>query len=125
MVIAAALTALTFIAIGVALGSSLPSARSAQGLGLLLFLPMFLLGGGGPPPEAMTPTMDAIAQWLPLTHAIRAVQEPWLDLSERGSHLWPLGIYLLAATVAAIAASRLGRAWWTERARSRSPPRVD
>ena len=38
-----------FIAIGVRIGSLVPSGRSAAALGNLVFVPMFLLGGGGPP----------------------------------------------------------------------------
>jgi ABC-2 type transport system permease protein len=72
--------ALAFISIGVLLGTLLPNARAAQGVGLLLFLPMFLLAGGGPPPDAMSPVMNDIATFLPLTHVVRAIQEPWLGL---------------------------------------------
>jgi ABC-2 type transport system permease protein len=43
------LGAMAFVAIGVLLGSVLPSARSAQAVGLVLFFPSFLLGAGGPP----------------------------------------------------------------------------
>ena len=78
---------LAFISIGVALGSLLPNGRSAQGLGLTLFFPMFLLAGGGPPPEALSDVMQSISQWLPLTHVIRASQEPWLDLGTGTNHL--------------------------------------
>ena len=56
---------LAFISIGVLLGTLLPNARAAQGVGLLLFLPMFLLAGGGPPPEAMGPVMNDISNALP------------------------------------------------------------
>jgi ABC-2 type transport system permease protein len=44
-----------------ALGMALPSARSAQGLGMLLVFPFFLLGGAGPPPDAMGDPMSSIA----------------------------------------------------------------
>ncbi len=43
--------------IGVLLGTVLPSARSAQAVGLLLFFPSFLLGAGGPPPHVMGPAL--------------------------------------------------------------------
>jgi ABC-2 type transport system permease protein len=46
-----------FVSIGVLLGTVLPSARSAQAVGLLLFFPSFLLGVGGPPPAVMSPTL--------------------------------------------------------------------
>jgi hypothetical protein len=44
---------LRLISLGITLGMALPRARSAQGFGLLLFFPFFLLGGAGPPPDAM------------------------------------------------------------------------
>ena len=48
-------------AIGVLLGSVLPSARAAQAVGLLLFFPSFLLGAGGPPPHVMGSALRAVA----------------------------------------------------------------
>jgi len=78
---------LAFVSLGVAIGSLVPTARAAQGLGLMLFFPQFLLAGGGPPPEALSDTMRNIADWLPLTHVIRAIQEPWLGLGDGADHL--------------------------------------
>jgi ABC-2 type transport system permease protein len=78
---------LAFVSIGVALGTLLPTARSAQGIGLMLFFPMFLLAGGGPPPEALSEGMQTVSNWLPLTHVIRAIQEPWLGLGDGTDHL--------------------------------------
>lgn len=78
---------LAFISIGVALGMYLPSARAAQGIGLTLFFPMFLLAGAGPPPEALSGTMRTISDWLPLTHVIRVSQEPWLNIGDGSPHL--------------------------------------
>src|ERR1700722_4689559 len=49
VLLALALGAVCFIGLGVLLGSVLPSARSAQAIGLGLFFPSFLLGAGGPP----------------------------------------------------------------------------
>jgi len=89
-----------FISIGIALGMFYPSARAAQGLGLTMFFPMFLLSGGGPPPEALTSTMGSIAAWLPLTHVIRAAQEPWLDLGDGQDHLVIVAGVLAVATAA-------------------------
>lgn len=86
-VLGLALGTLVFISIGVALGMVFPSGRAAQGLGLTLFFPMFLLAGGGPPPEALTDGMRAVSNWLPLTHVIRASQEPWLGLGDGGDHM--------------------------------------
>jgi ABC-2 type transport system permease protein len=92
------LGAFTFISIGIALGLALPSARSAQGLGMLLFFPFFLLGGAGPPPDAMGDPMSSIANLVPLTHVVRSVQEPWLDLGSPTGHLAVLTALALVAT---------------------------
>jgi ABC-2 type transport system permease protein len=98
VVLGVVLGALAFISIGIALGMVLPSARSAQGLGLLLFFPFFLLGGAGPPPDAMGEPMSSIANVVPLTHVVRAIQEPWLDLGSPTDHLAVLAALTVLAT---------------------------
>lgn len=89
-----------FVSIGVLLGTVLPSARSAQAVGLLLFFPSFLLGVGGPPPGAMSPTLREIADKLPLALANQAIREPWLGLGTGTGAL-------VAVTVLAVAAMTL------------------
>ena len=93
------LGAFTFISIGIALGLAMPSARSAQGLGMLLFFPFFLLGGAGPPPDAMGDPMSTIANAVPLTHVVRSIQEPWLDLGTPTGHLAVLAALAVVATI--------------------------
>jgi ABC-2 type transport system permease protein len=92
------LGALSFISLGIALGMALPSARSAQGIGMLLFFPFFLLGGAGPPPDAMGDPMSSIANVVPLTHVVRSIQEPWLDLGSPTGHLAVLAALAVLAT---------------------------
>jgi len=99
------LGAFAFISIGIALGMALPSARSAQGLGMLLFFPFFLLGGAGPPPEAMGNPMSTIANVVPLTHVVRSIQEPWLDLGNPTGHLAVLAALAVLATAGWVALS--------------------
>lgn len=72
------LVALLFAALGILLGALLPNPRAAQGAGTILFFVMLLLSGGGPPREVMTVPMRAVADALPLTHAVRLLQDPWL-----------------------------------------------
>lgn len=88
---------LAFISLGVALGMLFRSQRAAQGLGLTLFFPMFLLGGGGPPIESMDGAMRTIAECLPLTHVVRASQEPWLGLGNGTDHLLVVGAILVVS----------------------------
>lgn len=54
-----------FTSIGVALGSLVPSGRSANALGDLVFVPLFLLGGGGPPRAVMTSAMQTLSASSP------------------------------------------------------------
>jgi ABC-2 type transport system permease protein len=98
VVVGTLLGALAFISIGIALGLAMPSARSAQGLGMLLFFPFFLLGGAGPPPDAMGDPMSTITNAVPLTHVVRAIQEPWLDLGTPTGHLAVLAALAVVAT---------------------------
>ncbi len=83
------LGAIAFTSLGLLLGAVVPNARAAQGVGLLVFFPSFLLGGGGPPPEAMGSAMRQIAKVLPLTHVTEAIRQPWLGL---GNGAWDLAI---------------------------------
>ncbi len=78
--LALAFGAVGFVSLGVLLGTVLPSARSAQAVGLLLFFPSFLLGAGGPPPHVMGSVVRHIAGPLPLTLLTNAVRGPWLGL---------------------------------------------
>jgi ABC-2 type transport system permease protein len=80
LILALVLGTLAFVSIGVLLGTVLPSARSAQAVGLLLFFPSFLLGAGGPPPHVMGSALRTIASYLPLTWVTDSVRDPWLGI---------------------------------------------
>jgi ABC-2 type transport system permease protein len=95
------LGAAAFVSIGVLLGSVLPSARSAQAVGLLIFFPSFLLGAGGPPPKVMGSVVKMVAGPLPLTQLTNAVREPWLGLGPATGSLAALAAMAVAATVLA------------------------
>jgi len=91
--------ALSFLALGFLLGSVAPTARAAQAIGLVLFFPMWLLSGAGPPRGVMTPTMRQLSDLLPLTRVVTAIQEPWLGTGSNISELVVLSA-LFAAAVA-------------------------
>ncbi len=98
---------LCFIAIGLALGSLVPTGRSATALGNLLFVPMFLLGGGGPPRDVMSGPMRTIADVIPLTHVVGGLRQAWLGQTDDPHTLWwPLLIAAAAVTVAVLSARR-------------------
>jgi ABC-2 type transport system permease protein len=90
-----------FIAVGGALGSVLASGRAANALGNLLFVPMFLLGGGGPPRAVMTGPMQTLSDVLPLSHVIGGLRQSWLGTTDDPHTLWwPLLVAALAIAVA-------------------------
>jgi ABC-2 type transport system permease protein len=95
------LGAVAFVSLGVLLGSLLPSARSAQAVGLLLFFPSFLLGAGGPPPDVMGSAVRTVAGPLPLTLLTNAVREPWLGLGPATGSLAAVAALALVFTVLA------------------------
>jgi ABC-2 type transport system permease protein len=101
---ALALGSVAFVSLGVVLGSVLPSARSAQAVGLLIFFPSFLLGAGGPPPHVMGSVVRHVAGPLPLTLLTNAVREPWLGLGSATGSLVAVAVLAVAAT--ALAARR-------------------
>ncbi len=101
-IVAVLLATLTYISIGILLGLVLPNARAAQGVGLALFFPSFLLGGGGPPPNAMPGVMRSISDVLPMSQAVRAIQHSWLGLGPSSAgRLVALSAVLLATAAAA------------------------
>jgi ABC-2 type transport system permease protein len=93
-----------FVSVGVLLGSLLPSARSAQAVGLLLFFPSFLLGAGGPPPHVMGAALQDVASVLPLTLVTNSVRVPWLGLGQATGSL--AAVIALSAAALVVAARR-------------------
>jgi ABC-2 type transport system permease protein len=61
----------------------------------MAFFPMFLLSGGGPPPEVMSDVMRRIADVLPLSHAVAGIRDPWLGSGGVGGHLVVLAVWLV------------------------------
>lgn len=101
------LGSVAFVGIGVLLGALLPSARAAQAVGLILFFPSFLLGAGGPPPNAMGSAMRSIAGYLPLTRVTDAVRDPWLGLGTATTSLAVVAAIAVVASALAVRRSAL------------------
>lgn len=100
VVAAFSLGTLSFVAIGVLLGSLLPNARAAQGAGLILFFVMMMLSGAGPPREVLGGAMRAVSDVLPLTYAITLLQDPWLGFGwDATGSLIVTGLLVVSATL--------------------------
>ncbi len=97
-VVAAFLVAtLAFLSLGFLIASLVPNTRAAQAVGMILFFPMTILSGAGPPPAVMGTAMRHVADALPLTYAVKALQEPWLDAGSNWRSLLVLAAILLVA----------------------------
>jgi ABC-2 type transport system permease protein len=95
-----------FVTLGIALGTLMPSSRAANALGSLVFVPMFLLGGGGPPRDVMTEPMQALSDVLPLSHVIGGLRESWLGATDDPQALWWTALVSLAAVALAVRSER-------------------
>ena len=87
----------SFLALGFLLAGVTRRARAAQAVGMLLFFPMWLLSGAGPPPGVMSDGMRAASDGLPLTQVVRALQDPWLGWGSAPGALLVLGLILVAS----------------------------
>jgi ABC-2 type transport system permease protein len=90
------LSATCFASIGVFLGSLMPTARAAQGAGLVLFFVMMMIGGAGPPPEVMTDVLNDIAAVTSLKYVRLTLQEPWLGFGWNGTASAVVAGFMLA-----------------------------
>ena len=68
---------LAFAGLGLLIGSLLPTARAAQGLGLLLFFGLFFVAGGGPPPALLPDAVNRLVSLTPMGPLIDAISDPW------------------------------------------------
>ena len=99
-VLAFSVSALSFSAFGVLLGSVMPTSRSTQGVGIMLFFLMFLLGGGGPPRDALSSGMRTVGDALPLTYVDQMLQAAWLQASwDTTASIVVFGVLVIASAL--------------------------
>ena len=96
----------SFVAVGILLGSVLPTTRAAQGLGLILIIVMMMLGGAGPPREVMGAVMRGVGDATPLRYVVVLLQDPWLGF---GLNWSVFGIVMGIMVVASLLSLRLFR----------------
>ena len=101
------LVTVAFAAVGTLLGVVLPTARAAQGLGVLLFFVFLMLGGAGPPAEVLPAAMATIGDVVPLSHAGALLRGPWLGLPWDGGAI---------AVMSGLLVVSLPLTWWRLRA---------
>ena len=92
--------------LGMLVAAVAPTARSAAGLGWLLFFPNMFFAGVYFPTEEMSPVMRQIGNFTPLGSALHAVRDSWMGLAPRPEYL---GIMAAYAVIAGALAARFFR----------------
>ena len=72
------LGAFSFFALGFVLAGLMPTARTAQAVGMAIFYPMLFLSGAAMPRFIMPEFVQQIAEVLPLTHVVVLIEDLWL-----------------------------------------------
>lgn len=73
------LASLSFFSLGFVLAGLMPTARTAQIVGQVVFFPMFFLSGAaGIQPEMFPDALRRVSELLPLTYVVELVQKLWI-----------------------------------------------
>jgi len=71
------LSSLSFFAIGFVLAGLMPTARTAQVVGMVLLYPMLFLSGAGFPRELLPEAIKKVSTFLPLTYVVNLLRGLW------------------------------------------------
>jgi ABC-2 type transport system permease protein len=85
------LCSLSFFALGLVLAGIMPTARTAQVVGMVLLYPMLFLSGAGFPRELLPETIKKVSAFLPLTYVVNLLRGLWIG-EAWGSHLFDVGV---------------------------------
>jgi len=77
VVLAGLIAVYAFSALGVLIASLAPSARAAQGVGLLIWFIMLFISGTSAPLDLLPDWMLALGKALPLYHVVISLVDPW------------------------------------------------
>lgn len=80
------LSSLSFFAIGFVLAGLMPTARTAQVVGMVLLYPMLFLSGAGFPRELLPEAVKQVSTFLPLTYVVDLLRGLWIG-ETWGQHL--------------------------------------
>ena len=96
------LSALSFMAFGYLVASLAPTARAASVGGQLLYMPMIFVSGATMPLSIMPDGIQAVSQWLPMTHIVILMQDIWFGRGVPMLSVWVLvGILVVGGALSA------------------------
>jgi ABC-2 type transport system permease protein len=85
------LGSLSFFGIGFILAGTLPTARTAQVVAMVLLYPMLILSGAAWPRELMPASIQQISAFLPLTYVVNLLRGLWIG-EPWSLHLLDVGV---------------------------------
>ena len=81
------LCSMSFFALGFVLAGLMPTARTAQVVGMVLLYPMLFLSGAGYPRELLPEAIKKISTFLPLTYVVNLLRGLWIGEAWGGHFL--------------------------------------
>ncbi|MFC2141777.1 ABC transporter permease [Acidobacteriota bacterium] len=102
------LSCMSFFSFGFILAGLLPSARTAQIVGMALFFPMIFLSGSTIPVEMMPEKIRAISQFIPLTYVVRLMKGFWFG-ETWSQHTTDLAVLLVLMIVSLLVSTKVFR----------------
>jgi ABC-2 type transport system permease protein len=98
------LSSLSFFALGFILAGLMPTARTAQVVGMVLLYPMLFLSGAALPRELLPETIKKVSTFLPLTHVVTLLRGLWIgeSWSQHTTEVFVLVAILVAGVLISI-----------------------
>ena len=103
------LSSLSFFALGFVLAGLIPTARTAQVVGMVLFYPMLFLSGAAVPLEVLPEKVRQYTSFLPLTQVVKLLRGLWIG--ECWSQHWTEAGVLAAMLVIGVVVSAKTFRW--------------
>jgi ABC-2 type transport system permease protein len=85
------LSSLSFFGLGFILAGIMPTARTAQVVGMVLLYPMLFLSGAGFPRELLPEAIKKVSTFLPLTYVVNLLRGLWIG-EAWSNHLLNVGV---------------------------------
>ena len=102
------LSSLSFFALGFVLAGLLPTARTAQVVGMMLFYPMLFLSGAAVPLEVLPEKVRQYTSFLPLTQVVKLLRGLWIGESW-GQHWTEAGVLAAMFVIGVVVSAKTFR----------------
>jgi ABC-2 type transport system permease protein len=101
-VVAFVLGALSLLAIGLLIGALAPTAKSGQGIGMMLYFPLLFFAGVYIPLQVMPEGVQTISRYTPAGAAVQALSASWFGEVPQTTSLLVMAAFVVIASSLAI-----------------------